>query len=279
MPIKLLATDLDGTLVPDLNTIPPRTQAAVRAAVERGVRVVIATGREYEITRHFVQLLGLTDPIICYQGALIYDPHTGQPIAREGLSLTTTHALIDQARGLGLALNLFLNGKAYTEHLTDQSWDFYSRVGTALVQVDDLKQVFSIPAIKAIIVHPPAEAETVTGHLRQTLGPDVKIFHSQDALTEVTAARVSKGSALQTLATYYTIPQEEVMAIGDHDNDVEMIAWAGLGVAMGNASAKARAVAKVIAPPLNEEGAAWAIEHFILNASSNPDEPPSAKKG
>ena len=104
----------------------------------------------------------------------------------------------------------------------------------------------------------------VADNLRQVLGPDVKIFHSQDILTEVTTVRVSKGSALQTLAAYYAIPQGEVMAIGDHDNDVEMIAWAGLGVAMGNASPKAKAVAKVIAPPLDEEGAAWAIEHFIL---------------
>ena len=69
---------------------------------------------------------------------------------------------------------------------------------------------------------------------------------------------------METLAAYYGISQNEVMAIGDHDNDVEMIAWAGLGVAMGNASARAKAAADVIAPPFAEEGAAWAIEHFIL---------------
>jgi hypothetical protein len=83
-------------------------------------------------------------------------------------------------------------------------------------------------------------------------------------LIEITAPNVSKGQALDTLAAYYNIPQSEVMAIGDQDNDVEMIAWAGLGIAMGNASPRAKAAADYIAPPLEEEGAAWAIEHFIL---------------
>jgi hypothetical protein len=75
---------------------------------------------------------------------------------------------------------------------------------------------------------------------------------------------VSKGHALATLAARYGIARHEVMAIGDHDNDVDMIAWAGIGVAMGDASSQVKAAADHIAPPLAQEGAAWAIEHFIL---------------
>ena len=85
-----------------------------------------------------------------------------------------------------------------------------------------------------------------------------------DTLIEVTPPNVSKGCALKTLAAYYRIPQSQVMAIGDQDNDVKMIAWAGLGVAMGNACPQAKAVADHIAPPLSEEDAAWVIEQFIL---------------
>ena len=107
MSIKLLASDLDGTLVADLRIIPGRTQAAIKAAVERGVTVVIATGREYRVTQEFVRMLGLTTPVICYQGALIYNPQTGQSIASEGLPVPDVHQLIDLARVYDLALNLY----------------------------------------------------------------------------------------------------------------------------------------------------------------------------
>jgi Cof subfamily protein (haloacid dehalogenase superfamily) len=264
MSIKLLATDLDGTLVADLHTIPPRTQAAIKAAMARGVRVVIATGREYEITHKFSNALGLTTPIICYQGALIYDPSTGQTIAREGLSLPATYALIDAARALELALTLHVEGQVYIERLTPYGRAFFEDIGTQLVEVSDFKQALTSLPIKGLIVHPAAETKTMAARLQAALGDNVNVFHSLDVLIEVTSPNVSKGHALQILAGRYGLAQNEVMAIGDQDNDAEMIAWAGLGVAMGNASPKAKAVAKVIAPPLSEEGAAWAIEHFIL---------------
>jgi Cof subfamily protein (haloacid dehalogenase superfamily) len=264
MSIKLLALDLDGTLVADLHTIPVRTQAAIRAATDQGVRVTIATGREYEITRKFVQMLGLTTPLICYQGALIYDSQTDGIIASQGLPLPLAHELIDLARSRNLALNLFLNGKAYTEQLTAQSQALFSDIGTLPVEVDNLKQVITTPPIKGLIVHSSRQGDVLAAQLQTSLGDQLSVFCSLDELIEITSANVSKGQALKTLAAYYDIPQQAAMAIGDQDNDVEMIAWAGLGIAMGNASPKAKAAADYVAPPLSEEGAAWAIERFVL---------------
>ncbi|MBN1218469.1 MAG: HAD family phosphatase [Anaerolineae bacterium] len=264
MSIKLLATDLDGTLIADLHTIPPRTQTAVRAATDREVKVVIATGRDYDITRKFGELLGLTTPIICYQGALIFDPQTGQTIAQEALSWSATHHLIDLARSYKLALNLHVNGQIYTERPTSDNQVFSRHVGTSLIVVDDLKQVLTTPPTKGLIIHPPEQAEAMTAQLQQEFDGRANVFRSLDPLIEVTSPNVSKGRALETLAAYYGIAQSQVMAIGDQDNDVDMIAWAGLGVAMGNASARAKAAADYVVPSLAEEGAAWAIEHFIL---------------
>jgi Cof subfamily protein (haloacid dehalogenase superfamily) len=264
MPIKLLAADLDGTLVADLHTIPARTQATIKAVVEQDVRVVIATGRGYEDTRKFVHMLGLTTPVICYQGAIIYDFQTGQTIANEGLSMPATSQLIDLARSLDLSLSLHLNGNAYTERQTAQSRTFFDNIGTSLTEVADLKQVITTPPIKGMIVHPPHEIQAMAARLQTAVGDRLNVFHSLDILIEITSPNVSKGQALETLAVHYGLLQNEVMAIGDQDNDVEMIAWAGLGVAMGNASPKAKAAADHIAPPLEEEGAVWAIEKFIL---------------
>ena len=264
MPIRLLALDLDGTLVADLHTIPVRTRVAIQAVAEQGVRVVIATGREYGITRKFVDMLGLTTPIICYQGAWIYDPQTGRSIGNEGLPVPLAHELIDLARARNLMLNLYVDHKAYVENLTEAGRAMFGNLGTPLLEVNDLKAAVTASPIKGLIYHPAEEAGLVLVELKAALNGRLSVFRSLDTLIEITAPRVSKGHALAVLADFYNIARDEVMAIGDHDNDIEMITWAGLGVAMGNASEGARAAADVIAPPLSQEGAAWAIEHFIL---------------
>lgn len=265
MPIRLLALDLDGTILADLHTITPRTQATIKAAVEQGVYVSIATGREYDITHKFVQMLGLTTPTICCQGGLIYNGHTGETLSLEGLSVPLAHQLIDLARVRRLALHLYLGEtRSYTEAATPLSREVFVAVGAAINEVSDLKEVIISPPVKGLIVHPAEEADALVAELQTAMNAHLTIIRSHPILIEITSAVVSKGRALETLANYFGVPQSEVMAIGDQDNDIEMIAWAGLGVAMGNASAGAKAVADVIAPPLSEEGAAWAIEKFIL---------------
>ena len=267
MSIKLLATDLDGTLVADLRTISPRTQAAIKTAVERGVIVTIATGREYEITHQFANMLGLTGPIICFQGAVIQDAQTGEPIARNTLSMAATHRLIDVSRSLNVALTLHDNGIAYAEKMTPQGKTFLNNIGTTMVEVDDLKQAITRQPIKGMVIHSPQDGETIWAQLKDNLDESVKAFRSLENLIEITGVDVSKGHALATLTAHYGITQSEVMAIGDQDNDVDMIAWAGIGVAMGDASPNAKAAANCVAPTLAEDGAAWAIEHFILRKS------------
>jgi hydroxymethylpyrimidine pyrophosphatase-like HAD family hydrolase len=161
-------------------------------------------------------------------------------------------------------LNLYVDHKAYVEYLTDTGRALFGNLGTPLLQVKDLKEAITTSPIKGLICHPASSAGLVAADLKAALNGRLSVFRSLDTLIEVTAPGVSKGRALAILANHYNIAQDEVMAIGDQDNDIEMIAWAGLGIAMGNASAGARAVADYIAPPLTEEGAAWAIEHFIL---------------
>lgn len=267
MPIKLLALDLDGTIVADLHTIPDRIQTAVKATTERGVHVTIATGRGYSVTDKFVRVLDLTTPIICYQGALIYDPQSGEIIANEGLPLPLAHRLVDLARSHNLALILFLNNKAYLENSTTLSQAMLGDIGIPLMVVNDLKQVTTSSPLKGMIVLSAKEAGAVVAQLRTALGDHLNVFRSLDRLIEVTSPNVSKGHALATLADYLNIDRSEVMAIGDQDNDIEMIAWAGVGIAMGNGSTGAKAAADHIAPSISQEGAVWAIERFILRQS------------
>lgn len=264
MPIRLLALDLDGTILIDLHIITPRTQAAIRAAVAQGVHVALATGRVYDVTHKFVELLGLTTPTICSQGAMIYNGWTGQVIHHIDMPVPLAEKLIDLARLHNLALNLNVNGQFYTEHLSPMTRQVLVGSGATVLEIADLKEMLTVPALKGVIVLPAAELDAALAALQGGLGDELSVVRSSDVLIEIFAANVSKGHALAVLAHHLGVPRNEVMAIGDHDNDVEMLAWAGLSVAMGNASQPAKAAAKVIAPPISEDGAAWAIEEFIL---------------
>ncbi len=113
-------------------------------------------------------------------------------------------------------------------------------------------------------IHPAEGTRALSTRLQTELGDKLNIFYSLDTLIEITAPNVSKGNALSRLADHYGLAQAEVMAIGDQDNDIDMVEWAGLGVAIGNAAPDLIAVADHIAPSVNEEGVVWAIEQFIL---------------
>jgi hydroxymethylpyrimidine pyrophosphatase-like HAD family hydrolase len=132
--------------------------------------------------------------------------------------------------------------------------------------VEDLSSVIEEHRpVKFIAVAEPATADRIEAELRQRVGERLAIVRSHASVVEGNPLLVSKGDALRRVARHLGIPQGQTMAIGDQDNDASMIAWAGLGVAMGNASPTSLAVADWIAPPFVEHGAAVAIERFILD--------------
>ncbi|MFN8454743.1 MAG: Cof-type HAD-IIB family hydrolase [Anaerolineae bacterium] len=225
MLIRLLALDLDGTILVDLHTITPRVQATIRAAVAQGVQVAIATGRVYDVTHKFVELLGLTTPTICSQGAMIYNGHTGQIIHHVDMPIPLAEKVIDLARTHRLALNLNVNGHFYTEYLSPLTQQILVGSGATVLEVADLKEIMAIPPLKGVIVHPAADLDAAFTTLQNGLGAELSVVRSSEVLIEVFPSGVSKGHALAVLARHLNIPQSEVMAIGDHDNDVEMLAW------------------------------------------------------
>lgn len=265
--IRLLALDLDGTLMDDDMVIrSDRVRRAITAAHERNVIVTLATGRMLDFALPYARELGIAAPLICYQGGLIQAPDAGAPIylatmepqlAREVLALKAQ-------RGYHLVLyagdDVFLDEKRHPEQF------YRDFLGDRLVWVDDLTSVIEQhQAIKFLIFVEPDDVASVETELRQRFGTQMEITQSHAIIIEGSPLGVSKKDALQRLAAHLDIPQAEVMAIGDQDNDAPMIAWAGVGVAMGNASPTTKAAADWVAPPVTEDGAAVAIERFILN--------------
>lgn len=268
---RLLAVDLDGTVLPNQGVISDRVKAAVRRAQNAGIVVTVASGRIFPQTLEFARQLGAaTAPLICYQGALIKYPVTGHVLFEERLSSDVIRDAILYARRHNLHLNVYTDDATYMERSGDAAriYNAISRQGHT--PVTDLLQVLDRQPTKCIFVSETKEAtDSLLPGLKTEFAGRMQVVRSHTLLIEGTPANATKGTALARLAAHLNIPQAQTVAIGDNDNDAEMIAWAGLGLAMGNSSPAALAVARVVLPPIWEDGAAYGIEHYVLNGDAS----------
>jgi Cof subfamily protein (haloacid dehalogenase superfamily) len=263
---KLVALDLDGTTVrPDLS-ISPRVLRAVQRAKERGLWVTVATGRNIASTRGFADRLGINAPAICLQGGVIYDYQTERRLRHISLprDLACELAAIERAQPTWRAA-LYQGDRIY---VTDGA--FFGRlddlVGRGFSVVPDLCAVLGqTDADKILFTLDPPHVPAALAHLRALVGERAVVVQSHARFVEVNPLGADKGAALQALAAHLGVAREAVMAIGDQGNDATMIAWAGLGVAMGSGHADICARADWIAPGIEEDGAAVAIERFVLD--------------
>jgi Cof subfamily protein (haloacid dehalogenase superfamily) len=264
--IRLLALDLDGTLMDDDMVIrSSRVRWAIAAAQERGVVVTLATGRMFDFVLPFAQDLGITAPLICYQGGLIQSPGSSAPLYRASMEPALVREVLEWRDQRGWHFVLYADADVFLDERRHPEAFYRDMLGKRVIWVDDLFSVLEQhEPVKFIIFVEPHEADHVEADLRRRFGGRMELTRSHALIVEGNPLGVSKGDALRRLAAHLDIPQEQVMAIGDQDNDVPMLAWAGLGVAMGNGSPAIKAVADWIAPPLAEDGAAVAIERFIL---------------
>lgn len=271
MPIQLLALDLDGTLFGDDGVIRPRVRQAVAAAIRRGVTVTLATGRAFDVAARYARDLGIEAPLICYQGAVIQDMVSGQALFAERLPAEVLPEVVALAEARGWDLHLQRDSRVFVRTRRQDEQFYWLLFGLPVVEVPDLRLALDPPPIKFVITCAPGETEAIAAELSAHFASHLTIVRSHTILVEGVAAGVNKGRALAKLAELLGVPRSAVMAIGDQDNDVPMITWAGLGVAMGDATPAARAVARWLAPPLAEDGAAVAIERFILNPIADED--------
>jgi Cof subfamily protein (haloacid dehalogenase superfamily) len=264
---RLLACDLDGTLMGEELIISKRVSRAISAAQAKGVFVTIATGRGFQATLPYARRLCIEIPIICYQGGLIKHPASRELLYQATIDKELFLHVVDLAQTRDWHLAAFVEDTIF---ISDRrhSDAFYRRwLGPGAVFVQDLKHSVGLnhknPS-KFLIVAEEAECDAIEEELNSAFQGSLDIVRSHRLFVEGNPPRVNKGAALERLAEHLAVPQTQVMAIGDQGNDVAMLKWAGLGVAMKNAHRTARSVADWIAPPLAEDGAAVAIERFIL---------------
>lgn len=263
MAYRLVAADLDGTLRAEQQPFTPRVRAAVQRAHARGVRVVMATGRIFRTAEPFARDLGLNDPLICNQGATIRDLRTGEILFEKRIPLDLAGQVAEFAP-VNVTLIACLDEEFYTARLSHDAVGFVKSYRENLHRVQSLAEFLTRGPQKLVFVNDISVTERLFVELVARFGNRLQVVRSFDRYVEITNREASKGKAVEWLAQRWGIARDEVIALGDQDNDRSMIEWAGLGVAMGNAVEGVKAMADYIAPTASDDGVAEVIEKFVL---------------
>jgi Cof subfamily protein (haloacid dehalogenase superfamily) len=277
-PIRLIALDVDGTLLDPGEQITPRVRAAIRTAGEAGCLLTLATGRRLVSAQAIAADLELRLPLILHSGAVIQDSVSGAVIYQDPMEHETVVGLVDAIVRHGLPPIVYESpangGRVYTvpNGAVNRATAEYDRLRGPLVRLDggdmaDLRQVLSVAALGE-----PGQPELAA--LAGEIGRrgDATGIHARWSVVECEAIEVfragcSKATAVEHLAAAHGIAMDEVMAIGDGLNDCELLGAVGWGVAMGNACAQACAAACVQVGTNARDGVAEAIERFVLRAA------------
>jgi hypothetical protein len=243
---------------------------AIRQAQAKGIQVAIATGRMYCSALRFHRAVGATLPILAYQGAWIQDPATQKIHQHLPVSRTMAEQLLDyfesEAMRSLLSVHFYINDQLYVRQITPQTQLYAERAHIQPLAVGDLRLLTCEPT-KILALCDRAEIiDQLLDSLRQTYTTaELYLTKSVATFFEATNPAANKGTAVRYLAEELLgLQPHNVMAIGDNFNDLEMLEYAGLGVAMGNAPDAVQAIAQWVAPSIEQDGVAAAIEEFIL---------------
>lgn len=266
--IKLIATDLDGTLFNDEKEVTEKNKAAIQLARKKGIHFVITTGRPLKAIEYLLKELDLMTEeaySITFNGGLVQQ-NTGKILSKSEMTWEEAQTIMRVLYDLGLPIDVLSDGNVY-ELNQGETRSYYRAVNPHLTFYDiekpeDLPQ--SVVINKVISAYEPSRLDDELANLPIRLHEQFEIFKSRDIVLEFMPKGVHKATGLQQLCQYLGITPDEVMAIGDEENDLSMIEWAGYGVAMKNAVPALKEKANIITEKTNQEsGVAWAIEQYI----------------
>ena len=261
-PFKLLALDIDGTLVDGTLEITPANLAALQAALGRGIRVVLATGRMYRSALRYAKEIGTDEPLIAYQGAVVRLPD-GNLLREWALSPDVAGRAVSLSRELDLHVNLYQDDNFYVEKLSAAARRYADVAQIEPIVVDDLMTVAATGSTKVVFVDTPDRLHEVEGAVRAALEPGSRVTFSMPDFLEVVDAEVSKAAALHFVCDRYGISPQEVIAAGDGPNDRELFEYCGLAVAPSDAIPEVLDAADVTMPPPGKDGIAHLVSEYL----------------
>jgi Cof subfamily protein (haloacid dehalogenase superfamily) len=266
---KLLVCDIDNTLVRFPDPPSPRVKKAIHAARAAGATVALATGRAFRRARPVAEMLEIDTPIICNHGGSIRDAQTGAMIHRETLPHKLAHKVVSWLQTQNVHLLVFDGDLVYHDCRTDQvvsDFQVYTQ-GEQSTFCENVLEV--LPEETEIVLCTSRDREhlaRVFEHAWTRFHDSTRVLYTHPHGLDI-MPKCSKSRSVAWLASHLDVPQDQVMAIGDGSNDVDMLAWAGLGVAIGDGDQAALSAADVVVPSFDQDGAAWAIEQYLFSTT------------
>jgi Cof subfamily protein (haloacid dehalogenase superfamily) len=241
----------------------PRTRAALEAARDAGLHVIVATGRMFRSVRPYVLEAGLPDPVVCYQGAVVADPVSGRFLRHEPIPVDLAREAIAAVEDAGYGLNTYVRDELYVAEETAEARRYAEFQHLPIHVVGPLLDWLTDAPTKLVVIGDPDELDVLEARLKAHFGARLYISKSLPYFLELAAPGVTKGSGMAFVAEELGFTAAETIAFGDGENDVELLEWAGASVAVANAHPRARAAADLVAPSVDEEGVAQVIESLL----------------
>jgi Cof subfamily protein (haloacid dehalogenase superfamily) len=258
--VRALACDLDRTLIAEDYVLHDRTRHALAAARERSIAVVVVTGRMFQAVRPY--LTG-PEPVVCYQGAAVFDPSTGELLRHVPIPLALAREAIAAIQHAGFGLNCYVDDELYVARVTPEAEQYASFQHIRLNVVGPLLDWLEADPTKLVVVGDPAALDELGSQLRERFKGRLFIAKSLPFFLEFAHPDVSKGAGLQFVADRVGFAPPETVAFGDGENDFELLDWAGYSVAVANAHDEVLRRANFVCPSATDEGVAQVIEAFL----------------
>jgi Cof subfamily protein (haloacid dehalogenase superfamily) len=242
--------------------LQPRTLAALKASHGAGLHVIVVTGRMVQSVRRALAPAALHDPVICYQGAVVVDGD-GTWLRHEPIPLTLAREALLFAAGEGYSPNVYVDDELYVSEVTPEARNYAEFQHLTIHPVGDLLEWLDEPPTKLVLVGDPEALDAVEARAKAEFEGRLYISKSLPYFLEFADDGVTKGAGLDFLARRLGFTPEETIAFGDGENDVELVEWAGYGIAVENAHERVKAVADWICPSAEDEGVAQVLESFL----------------
>ena len=230
---------------------------------ETGAHVIVVTGRMFRAVRPYLEETGLDDPVICYQGAVVADPRSGEFLRHVPIPRAQAIEAMDAVVAAGFHLNCYVDDRLYVAEVTSEARAYADFQHIDIHEVGDLREWLEADPTKLVAVGDPAALDRLEAVLKPRFAGKLFVSKSLPNFLEFAHPDVSKGAGLQFVAGRLGFRPEETVACGDGENDRELLDWAGFAVAVANAHDEILARADLVVPPVTDEGVAALMEAYL----------------
>jgi Cof subfamily protein (haloacid dehalogenase superfamily) len=265
--VRAFASDLDRTLIASDAVLRPRTREAIHRVRETGTHVIVVTGRMFQAVRPYLAQAGLDDPVVCYQGALIADPVTGEFLRHVPIPRDRALEAIEAVTDAGFHINAYVDDELYVADATPEAHAYADLNKVEMHVVGDLREWLQEDPTKLVAVGDPHALDELETVLKPRFAGRLFVSKSLPHFLEFAHPDVNKGAGLDFLAQRLGFTRDETVACGDGENDRELLDWAGFAVAVANAHPEILERADLVVPDVEEEGIADLFDAFVDSLS------------